>query len=389
MDAIQLCSSKNVFLSLLRALKAGAYIIPQDFRNLWVTDLERASSADDFSDETASFHMESTLVTSAWASCSDMVSHLLSKGVSVDAVGSLAILGATPLFTAAALGHLGVARILVDAGADMSLACQGSGLWSQFKGTKGFTPLLIAAKFGHLEIAKLLIAAGADIESADPSGATPIYHAACHGHTSLLRVLVEAGARLDQETVDGGTPLSLAALNGHLEAVQVLVSAGVDPNRIVAKAGPGEQGKTGRAVLIDASFKGHLEVVRFLIGAGADVNLMDGSGFTPLMAAAASGHLEVVRCLVGKGAAADNSMPAQWVKGMPLIYASAQGHLEVIACLIEAGANPNYTGFDKSTPLCSAGSNGHVEAVEYLLRKGAHTANYSVSFGAVHISVSR
>src|SRR2546430_9219545 len=63
------------------------------------------------------------------------------------------------------------------------------------------TPLITAASYGDAEVAKVLIEAGADIEAVSaPAGAVPsgtaLQHAAAFGMTEVVDVLVAAGAKI-------------------------------------------------------------------------------------------------------------------------------------------------------------------------------------------------
>lgn len=70
--------------------------------------------------------------------------------------------GSTPLITAATFDQKEIAKVLIDAGADLSL-----------KNNDGATPLHVAAFFCRVEIAQLLIDANADKNAKNNFGATP------------------------------------------------------------------------------------------------------------------------------------------------------------------------------------------------------------------------
>ena len=70
--------------------------------------------------------------------------------------------GSTPLITASSFGKEKIAKVLIDAGADLSL-----------KNNDGASALHTAAFFGRVEIVQLLLDAGADKSITNNFGATP------------------------------------------------------------------------------------------------------------------------------------------------------------------------------------------------------------------------
>ena len=70
--------------------------------------------------------------------------------------------GSTPLITASSFGKEKIAKVLIDAGADLSL-----------KNNDGASSLHTAAFFGRVEIVQLLLDAGADKSITNNFGATP------------------------------------------------------------------------------------------------------------------------------------------------------------------------------------------------------------------------
>ncbi len=91
----------------------------------------------------------------------EVMMRLLSSGVSVNArrPGS----GSTPLATAAVFGQTAAAKLLIEKGADVSLA-----------GTDGNTALHIAAFFANAELVELLLEKGASISTQNGRGETPL-----------------------------------------------------------------------------------------------------------------------------------------------------------------------------------------------------------------------
>ena len=87
-----------------------------------------------------------------------------------------------------------------------------------------YSDLLHAAGNGHLEMARLLLEAGADKEQHDDEGPTALLLAAEKGHVEIARLLLEAGASTRRKSSNGYTALMLAASNGHLEIAAALGS---------------------------------------------------------------------------------------------------------------------------------------------------------------------
>ncbi|KUI73895.1 Glycerophosphodiester phosphodiesterase GDE1 [Cytospora mali] len=93
--------------------------------------------------------------------------------------------GETALHIAARFGHDECARILIEGTeeqkADLEL----------FEKNFNWTPLHIAAVDGHLPMAKLLVNAGANVDKPDSSGWVAREHAALRGHLELAQLLKE------------------------------------------------------------------------------------------------------------------------------------------------------------------------------------------------------
>jgi len=285
------------------------------------------------------------------------------------------------LHQAAKNGHLAVAKLLVEAGAD-----------KEAQDNSGRTPLYWAAWNGHWEIAKLLIEAGADKEAKDSCGWTPLYRAAASGHSAVAKVLVEAD--IDKEVKDNGgrTPLHWAARNDHWEIVKMLVEAGADKEA---------KDDSGQMPLHRAAWNGRWESVKILVEAKADKEAKDNAGWTPLYQAAASGYSDVAKVLIEAGAkkevkdnggrtslywAARNDhsdvakvlveagvdKEAKDVSGWtPLHWAAADSHWDVVKLLVEAGADKEAKDDSGQTPLHRAAGNSHLAVSKLLIEAGA------------------
>lgn len=149
----------------------------------------------------------------------------------------------TPLMTAASYGDADVARVLIEAGADLdALAAPDAG------GVPGASALQHAAVFGMTDVLDLLVRAGAlvrnltEAAAAGDIGAWPIagatkhdairalVMAADHQRLSVIDALLDAGTPID--AVDprwGRQPLRVATQNGRDASVRHLLARGADP----------------------------------------------------------------------------------------------------------------------------------------------------------------
>jgi hypothetical protein len=141
-------------------------------------------------------------------------------------------------------GHAEVARLLLDSGADATLAnddmshhftalhnqgisillnCFWKDVPIQMLLTNGRTHHFILLFKGHVEIARLLLDSGADATLADDEMFTPLHCAAQSGHLDLVKLLLETGADRNAVTKGRHTPHDLAAANGHTEVARLLL----------------------------------------------------------------------------------------------------------------------------------------------------------------------
>lgn len=131
--------------------------------------------------------------------------------------------GFTPLALAAHFGHADVMRLLIDGGADLNRVATHR---------IAVTPLH-AALFGRqIEAARLLIERGADITLArggtgsQRAGWTPLHYAAGMGFGELVLPLLDRGADPSRPDQDGKTPLAVAIETNHPEIADLLRSRG-------------------------------------------------------------------------------------------------------------------------------------------------------------------
>jgi len=141
----------------------------------------------------------------------DVVAHLLYTHP--DAVNDYADDGFTPLGLACYFGQFEVARYLVLKGADVNLPSDN--------GFRVF-PIHSAAAGNYNEIARMLIDAGANVNVKQQAGATPLHSAAQNGNLELLIMLLENGADTEVRMEGGKLPADLAREKGFTEISEIL-----------------------------------------------------------------------------------------------------------------------------------------------------------------------
>ena len=235
--------------------------------------------------------------------------------------------GFTALHWAARLGHLEIARALLQRNADTE----------RYTKTQRRTALYLAAQYNHVDLVNLLLRNDALPNAAGKmDGATALHKASQQGHEDVIKLLIMHGAKVNLQDLEGMTPLFWAMQGKQLEAARILVKNGSNPEARI-----------------------HL---------GANLELSVSEGLNVLHKAAGSGATSFARIFLEAGANPDAPGP----HGMRALHrASARGDVAMLALLIEFNVDVNAKSREGWSGLHFAARFGHRTACRMLLRFGA------------------
>jgi ankyrin repeat protein len=255
-----------------------------------------------------------------------------------------------PLFQAVESGSEACVRLLLDAGADISV-----------RDNSQRTAMYYA---GNDAVIKLLQGAGLPVEDSDTYGWSPLIDAVSDGEEALPRIrgLIAAGADV-RGTHDRGYTVFMSAVgSGRDPAVlRLLIESGANPHAVT------ELGYNAFHAAIDVNGEANAEesvrdTLGYLRELGVDIEHRNGAGQTPLARAIESGTAVEVQVLCELGADVEAVVPLRVCGAetcedneLPLLFHTVLGSGvdadEKAESLLKAGANPQVTNVDGSTPL--------------------------------------
>mmetsp|Transcript_18676 Transcript_18676/g.60380 ORF Transcript_18676/g.60380 Transcript_18676/m.60380 type:complete len:881 (-) Transcript_18676:1194-3836(-) len=336
--------------------------------------------------------------------------------------------GGTALMFAAAGGHLECTKMLIEKGGDVNKRVKGTPSYvesvaQQIASGKedvephkdDVTALQVAAQGGHAEVVKLLLEHGADVSIADEEGATALTNAVSNDKPDVAFLLVDAGANPDDSYVDSNArerkllPDAVGANNDKF--AELLVRKGATcSNSLFLQAAhrglnltvPRMLATTTESCLVDPAFanseavtaliaassEGHVEVVKAVVNAlllneGTKEHLDDADkdGTTSLMAAAVRGHAPVVNFLLASGA----DVNKQNKEGHTALMFAYNGRAQVMALYdkyvavleekkkthAKSAETSSQQKDDSNLDIINAALASHTAIVDNLLQKGA------------------
>ena len=252
------------------------------------------------------------------------------------------------------------------------------------------SPLLFAAREGNQEMARILLDANADINLASANGSPPLVVAITNNHIGLAIAFLERGANpnladkfwkrtplyaaIEMRNLDftRESPPPLADAVEPMELIRVLLAKGADPNaRVNTTPVRGfMQGSAnwvnfdGQTAFIRAALAGDVTLMRLLLERGADPNIKTNEGSTALMAAAGVNfvvsqtfthsneeYLEAARLCLEKG----NDVNAVNNQGITAMHgATNRGFDEMVKLLAAAGSRLDVADKQGRTPMTYA-----------------------------------
>ncbi len=293
--------------------------------------------------------------------------------------------GRTPLYYAASFNETQIVELLLASHADPN--AKAAGRETEFPATS----LQSAASMGNLHMASLLIAAGARVNMAGPSGRTALHFAVLGIHLDMICYLLEKGAELGIRDSEGTSPLDDAVWRDELDAAAILLAHGARLNEA--------ETKTGATPINEAAYQGHTRLVQYLLQFHPDLDISDKEGYSPLENAARRGHEDsavvVARSRIRQEGSSfgendgsrnqkkriESGREASRARGIhrqhlpsglfPLEAAASAGAVKSADVLLKNGANPNRTAPNGTSPLEDACLKGFAEIAGMLLDHGA------------------
>ena len=215
---------------------------------------------------------------------------------SVGAMGQ-EFISSMPLIEAVDLNHLGVTRVLLNAGYDPNYYSDDSG---------GEVPLHFAIKEDSIETVRLLLEKGARPDFAykayNENSLELLNQAARCGNAAIVKLLlqhVDVESKITSGHEEWNTLITTAAAFGYMDIFQMILKK----NKMSQGDKFALHNKYLRPPLSLAAEKGHTDTVALLLDHGSDLHDggMSTESYTPLIMAVSNGHTEIVKLLLDRG----------------------------------------------------------------------------------------
>ncbi|KAJ4138331.1 hypothetical protein NW768_002154 [Fusarium equiseti] len=261
-----------------------------------------------------------------------------------------------PVFLAASVGSIGVAKMLIARGTWNANAASWSG---QFY-------FVDVCNSENIEGVELLLENGAKPNTTNLSGRPVLAQAVKKGNIELARVLLKYGANADTSDMSGNSLLSIAASQDRIDMMELLLENGTNPS---------SSNLSGVSVLVDAVSKRKLDMAQLVLDHGANASAKDLVGHPVLVLALRDSKLSqndkirIVKMLLDHGAS-PNVSDGTW--GVAAIcFAMETGSTDLVRMMVQAGANTRKKMSSGETLLLYAIDHGRRDQAKLLLEGGA------------------
>jgi ankyrin repeat protein len=236
------------------------------------------------------------------------------------------------------------------------------------------TSLMYAARDGNMEMARILVEAKADLNKPSANGTPPIVDAIINNHITLAMYLLEKGADVNaadrfykrsplyaavemrNPDFSRDTAPPVADTGNPMDLIKALLAKGANPNvrvnttpvRGFMQVSANWANFDGQTPFLRAALSGDITLMRLLLEHGADPNLGTNDGATPLMAAAG----------------------VNFVVAQTLTRSDAE-YLEAAKLCIEKGNDVNAVNSQGFTAMIGAANRGFDAMIKLLAQNGA------------------
>lgn len=288
------------------------------------------------------------------------LSHFLRSGGSPDDADGT---GQPPLCIAVANGHVGIIKILLEAGADIKAVNQNS----------GETALHIAIKHGRSDLIDFILPYGPNLEAQTEETRETVLHYAASKSGSLATVvaLLKLGAKYDTLNAKGQTPAEAALQSNNLHGAVAIINAAHGKRKKLAKEKEmllkHVQKTNGRfsigndliadifsaacdpdsTVLVEAIKRDDAGLVEMFLEKGSDPDRQTAKGMRPIFVALECAGAPVIQALVKNNA----DVSIRDAKGLTVLQAAFESPLAqdteamrgIFDSLLDNGANAMVT----------------------------------------------
>lgn len=210
---------------------------------------------------------------------------------------------------------------------------------------RGKSALHLSIRKGQLLLTQLLLERGADVTLKDEHRDAPLTLASGSGDEEVSRMLLKHDLQRQVQCGILDDSLRIAALNGHVSLLEILL-----PNS--SEQPPPDL--AGRSLLHISAYGGSLKCLQYLENHGFDLGMLDKQKRTCLHIAAASlnrGSRAVLEYLLEQGLDSSQSDVDGWT---PLLWAAKAGKAANIKMLLHADGDTFYQGDREWIPFATA-----------------------------------